>query len=186
MKKLFGYLLLAVITSGLFSYCHEEEPPPPHPLVGTWLLDVAMFKNTPTGYSNWENYALTVEDIIGDGDPNTNEKLEYVYNNDNTYKRTLYLTGPNDVVEGTWAVDGSLLTLSPDGETFDDEFEILGDIEEFEMTLSLPAKEWLLPDAVTDTLTDYSLSDAVRWEQIWTDYGAEVDINLWFIYDRQQ
>lgn len=195
MKKLLFGAIYSLAIISLIVACKEEEPPPPHPIVGKWDLDAALLKNLPVGYQNYQDIILTAEDLIGDGDAATTERFVYEFKNDNTYKQTLFLVGPNDVTTGIWSIEETQLALTPDEGTFDSEFEILGEIEETEMTLSTPEKFNLFIDDFTnhfDTLTSYTFEGpdednngvSDRWEALQDEYMAEVDLTLWYIFER--
>ena len=180
MKRIGKALIYLVFISLIAQGCSEEEPPPPHVIVGTWSLDGFIFGVVPTGFQNgWEGLFLTTGDLFTDID-----SYEIEFMNDNTYSRTLSFPGPNVTDVGIWEIFESDLTLDPDDEPVDDEYEIVGEIEETEMTLSQSATFRLLPDAVTDTLTTYTTGDSDRLDAVWDEYGEAVTIDLWHLFER--
>ena len=186
MNRTFFSALVALIGVSFLLGCHEEDPPPPpHPIVGKWTLDAVIMTNLPTNFKGWEGQTFSAtqwfEIIYG---VNINS-FTTEFNNDSSYLSVIDLLGPNEEETGKWSESDNILVMSPDGQTFDYEYEIVGSIEETEMTLSerLPGIT-LLPDEVADTLTDVHWSNAGLMDTLWMDYGTAVDLDLWWIYNR--
>ena len=191
MKSFRVILFSCLAIGGILAGCGEDPPPPPHPIVGVWTLDGLVFGTVPTGYENgWQGLFLLPDEYFVDLDD-----YSITFNNDNTYTRVLDFPGPNASDAGTWEIDDVDLTLSSPDLTFDDEFEILGDIEEFEMTLSQLTQFRLLPDAVIDTLTGWTLNPDCnappcdpnypeRLDAVWDNGGQVVNVDLWHIFER--
>ena len=182
MKRVLLYALCGLTLISLLPGCHEEEPPPPpHAIVGNWTLDAIILTNLPTNFKNWEGQTFTPSQWFG-VDIN-GYRLDF--NQDSTYLLTIDLLGPNETENGKWKEADNILVMSPDGQTFDYEYEIVGAIEPTEMTLSERISgATLLPDGVTDTLSDATWNNAVLMDTIWNQYGTPVDLDIWWIYNR--
>jgi hypothetical protein len=172
-KLILGLLLLGGIPF-LNSCKKDKDPEPPSPLVGTWERDVYQLTELPTGFENFEG--LTVSSVYSD------QSYTLTFTNDKKYSRKIAFTGPDLNDTGGWTYEGSDLTLDSDEADVDDEeFTVEEDITANQLILSQTVTFSLLPDAVTDTLTD-EWADAHDTEL--DQYLQDVDLKLLFLFEK--
>lgn len=129
----------------IVSSCKSDDPTPPPAIVGVWLLDLYEITGAPDGFTNYEG---PVVGLFGESE------YKMTFNEDETYTRRVSYTGPDFNDSGMWILEGESLTLDSDTDV-DEEFTVEGEILETEMVLSqILTFTDVLPDAVTDTLTN--------------------------------
>ncbi|MEO5602846.1 MAG: hypothetical protein ABIR06_18140 [Cyclobacteriaceae bacterium] len=175
MKSRFFLGVLLIGGLPFLNSCKDEkDPEPPSPLVGVWARDVYQLTELPETFGNFEG--LTVKSVYGD------ESYTLTFTNDKKYTRKLARPGPdfNDI--GVWTYEGTDLTLDSDEADIDDEaFEVEGDITANQLVLSQIVTFPLLPDAVTDTLTDaWANTHEAELEQ----YFQNIDVKLLFLFEK--
>lgn len=129
----------------------DEVPPPPHIIVGTWTLDGVSFYNLPAVYSEyWEGLSFSAAGFYNA------ESYEMEFFNDNTYKLTVKLSGPDFNETGTWEVDDDQLILMPDDDDsgLEREYIIEEDITESSLQISLFSDFPLITDEVMTQIED--------------------------------
>lgn len=174
-KLILGLLLLGGLPF-LNSCKEDEEPEPPSPLVGTWQRDIYQLTELPETFSNFEG--ITTSSVYPD-----EESYTLTFTNDKKYTRKIAAVGPDLDDKGVWTYEGTTLTLDSDNEDIDDEeFEVEEDITDNQLILSQMVKFNLLPDAVTDTLTDAWYVN--HFDEINTEYQQEVDLKLLFLFEK--
>jgi hypothetical protein len=164
-------LLAGVVTT--FSAC-EEEPDPVPIIVGTWERDIYQFSDLPATFQNYEGF--TLQSVFGD------ESYTLTFNQDLTYTRKIAFVGPDVNDTGTWLHEGDDLTLdSNDADIENDEFEVEDEITSNQLVLSQILAFNLLPDVVTDTLTN-EWADANQEEL--DQYYELVDVKVLFLFEK--
>lgn len=174
-KLILGLLLLGGLP--LLNSCKEDDDPePPSPVVGTWDRDVYQLTELPSTFSNFEG--LKISSVYDD------DSYSLTFTNDKKYDRKIVRTGSPDINDnGVWTYEGTTLTLDSDNEDFDnEEFEVEGEITANAMVLSQMVTFSLLPDAVTDTLTDAWYN--THFEEVDTTYSQNVDLKLLFLFEK--
>jgi hypothetical protein len=133
MKRIIVWVVLLAGVVTTFNACNEEPDPIPA-IVGTWSRTEYEFTDLPASHSTWEEYTTPAFFETG---------YTFVFKADGTYTRTFspYLSD-----QGTWELDGTKLTISPDDpddlDFMEDigflgpQFDVEGEITEVRLTLS--------------------------------------------------
>lgn len=176
-KLILGLLLFGGLP--LLDSCKDDkDPEPPSPLVGTWERDVYQLSELPSTFSNFDGVKFTSYWAFGE------ESYTLTFSNDKKYNRKVAIAGSQDVNDvGAWTYEGTTLTLNSDDEQFDnEEFEVEGEITANELVLSKMETISLLPDAVTDTLTDAWYG--AHQQEIDDQYSQDVDVKVLFLFEK--
>lgn len=129
----------------------DEAPPPPHIIVGVWELDGVSFYNLPAAYGDyWEGLSFPAAGFYGA------ESYEMEFLNDNTYKLTVKLDGPDFNEAGTWEINDDELILMPDDsdDGLEREYLIEEDITELSLQISLFQDFPLITDEIMNQIED--------------------------------
>ncbi|MBL0744923.1 hypothetical protein [Chryseolinea lacunae] len=180
MKKSFYWgLVLAMGLPLVFGSCNKDDDPAPvDSLVGTWKRDVYRLTDLPANFSNFEGTPFTYY-YLGSYE----EGVTFTFKSDNTYTRNFAVyINPDFSETGKWTHESSKISMKTDDTDFDDEeFTVEGEITADAMTLSKPETYSLLPDAVTDTLTN---AWAEAHEEELDKYFQQVNVKLLFVFDK--
>lgn len=176
-KLILGLLLLGALPM-LNSCKDDEDPEPPSPLIGSWERDVYQLADLPSTFSNFDGVKFTAYWALGE------ENYTLTFTNDKKYNRKVAITGSQDINDnGVWTYEGSTVTLDSDDEAFDnEEFEVEGEITANDLVLSKMETLALLPDAVTDTLTDAWYN--AHQQEIDDQYQQNVDVKVLFLFEK--
>lgn len=171
------FILGVLLIGGLpfLNSCKDEkDPEPPSPLVGVWARDVYQLTELPETFGNFEG--LTVNSVYGD------ESYTLTFTNDKKYTRKIAYSGPDFNDTGVWTYEGTNVNLDSDDADVDDEsFEVEGDITANQLILSQMVTFRLLPDAVTDTLTNsWANSHQAELEQ----YRQDINVKLLILFEK--
>ncbi|HEX8038677.1 MAG TPA: hypothetical protein VF490_05980 [Chryseosolibacter sp.] len=173
-KLILGLLLLGGLP--LLNSCKDEkDPEPPSPLVGTWTRDVYQLTELPATFSNFEGLKVS---SIGD------DSYTITFTNDKKYTRKIVFSGAADFNDnGVWTHEGTTLSLDSDVDAAnDEEFGVEEDITANALILSEVITFSLLPDAVTDTLTNGWY--AAHQQEVDDQYSQDVDVKVLFLFEK--
>lgn len=133
MKKSLVWVVLLAGVVTTFNSC-KEDPDPIPAIVGTWSRSEYEFTGLPPTHSTWEGH--TEATLFETG-------YTFVFKADGTYTRQY---SPYMSDQGTWTLDGSKLTISPDDPDDLDfiesvgflgpEFDVEGEISAIRLVLS--------------------------------------------------
>jgi len=168
-------LLAAVLTT--FNACKEDPDPIPL-IVGVWERDHYEFTDLPANFQNFDGYETDILYSSNEGG------YKLTLNQDGTYQRKIDVVGGSDVTDdGTWTHEGDNFTLKSNDEDFgDEEFKVEEEITASKLIISQIISFSLLPDAVTDTLSNEWYN--AHWQDIDAEYAQDVDVNVLFHFEK--
>ncbi|UXP31410.1 hypothetical protein N6H18_13725 [Reichenbachiella agarivorans] len=174
MKNVMNKILLLGLIAVLFA-CSEDEKKP-DPIIGTWILDDAIYSDAPAGYSFQEG---TFQTLYGE----TEYSIRFY--EDLTFERELkgltFSNGSGVEDEGTYELDDEFLTLDPDSDIgLDTDFDLVEAVTERDLKISTSASFNALPDATLDTITSQASYDSIS-----AKYSQAITLKITMNFDKE-
>jgi hypothetical protein len=174
MKFTWGLILIASFSLTTLSSCDDDDDKKPSPLVGEWDRDIYVLTELPANFQNFEN-------LEADALYRNEEGYQITFNANGTYSRRISFSGPDVNDTGKWKYEGNELSLDSDDSTDDEEFEVEGEITTNQLVLSQILNFPLLPDNVTDTLTNaWANANPTKLNE----YYQDVDVKVLYLFEK--
>lgn len=174
MRFTWGLMLIVSFLFMTITSCDDDEEKP-SPLVGDWERDVYVLSELPANFQNFEGLTATSL-FLGE------EGYTITFKANGTYSRRIAFTGPDLNDTGKWKYEGDEINLdSDDANVNDEEFEVEEEITPNQLVLSQIFPLRLLPDAVTDTLTnEWADANPTELDQ----YYQDVDVKVLYLFEK--
>ncbi|MBU2913494.1 hypothetical protein [Reichenbachiella agariperforans] len=174
MKNLYSNLFILALLAVLIS-CKEDEEKI-DPIVGTWILDDAIYSDAPVGYS-YSN--RTYQSMYGESE------YSIRFYDDMTFERELedliFQDGSGVEDEGTYELDEEYLMLEPEESVgLSTDFKLVDPVTERDLVLSTSATIGALSDAVIDTITSQE-----SYNTVFAEHAQSITLNIMMNFDKE-
>lgn len=177
------YLLIVL----LFFSCGKDDGPTITHEMGDWKLDAFILSNVPATHSRSEGAIIKANELIFGGE--TFDSYTLSLNSDQTFERTIEVTGPNVKTNGNWQLTGDDLVLTykdSRDEDQEEEYKITKN-ESDQLWWSLKSNFLLVSNARLDSISklpsgwDKDLSADDR-----NKFYDQVSLDLVFTFERKE